>query len=100
MAEFSEHEADGGKFEEGKGSAVEAFPIFGQPSATIEPSNGAFDNPSFWQRDKAFGFIRTLDDFYFHARQNRGKSGVKDWPLIGAIGKKFSQKRKRFTQLG
>ena len=42
--------------------AIEVFPVFGEPSATVEPRNGAFDDPSFRQDDELVQFV-ALDDF-------------------------------------
>ena len=39
ITEFSEHEADGSEFQESDGSAVEIFPVLGEPAAAIEPRN-------------------------------------------------------------
>ncbi len=48
ITEFSQHEADGGKFQEREGAAVEIFPVLGKAAATVEPRNGAFDDPTLW----------------------------------------------------
>jgi len=42
----SQHEADGGEFQEHEGIAVEIFPVVGEAAATIEPGNRAFDDPT------------------------------------------------------
>jgi hypothetical protein len=46
IAELSQHEADGGEFQEGESAAVEIFPVLGETAAAIEPSNGALDDPT------------------------------------------------------
>src|ERR1700758_3278197 len=46
VTEFSEHEADGGQFQEREGVAVEIFPVLGETAATVEPRNRAFDDPT------------------------------------------------------
>ena len=33
----------------------EVFPILGKPATSVEPSNGALDNPTAWQHHKPFG---------------------------------------------
>ena len=38
IAELSQHEADGGEFQEGKTAAVEIFPVLGETAAAVEPS--------------------------------------------------------------
>ena len=46
ITEFSEHEADGSEFQESDGSAVEIFPVLGEPAAAIEPRNRTFYDPT------------------------------------------------------
>jgi len=70
IAEFSQHEADGGEAEEGERLAVEAFPILGQSATAAEPGETAFDDPALGQDGEALGLIRPLDDLDRHARQN------------------------------
>ena len=65
IAELSEHEPDGGEFEEGERSVVQVLPIFGEAAAAVEPGNGAFDDPAPRQDHEPFDLIRALDDFGF-----------------------------------
>jgi len=46
VIELSQHEADGGQFQEREGVAVEIFPVLGETAATVEPRNRAFDDPT------------------------------------------------------
>lgn len=46
VTKLSQHEADGGKFHEREGVAIEIFPILAEAAATIEPCNLAFDDPA------------------------------------------------------
>ena len=46
IAELSQHEADGGEFQEGKTAAVEIFPVLGETAAAVEPSNRTLDDPT------------------------------------------------------
>ena len=41
--------------------AIEILPIFGEPAASVEPGDGAFDDPSFGQDDEGVQFV-ALDD--------------------------------------
>ena len=41
VTKLSQHEADGGEFQEREGIAVEIFPVLGEAAATIEPGNRA-----------------------------------------------------------
>ena len=36
--------------------------IFGQAAVAGQPREGPFDNPAFWQEEKAFGPLRPFDD--------------------------------------
>jgi len=44
---LSQHEADGGKFQEREGVAVEIFPVLGEAAAPVEPRNRAFEDSAF-----------------------------------------------------
>src|SRR5450759_3739094 len=46
ITEFSQHEANGCEAQEDQAAEVEIFPVLGKPAATIEPRNGALDDPS------------------------------------------------------
>jgi hypothetical protein len=46
IAELSQHEADGGEFQEGKTAAVEIFPVLGETAAAVEPSDRTLDDPT------------------------------------------------------
>jgi hypothetical protein len=46
VTKLSQHEADGGKFQEREGVAVEIFPILGETATTTEPCDGSFDDPT------------------------------------------------------
>jgi len=61
------------KFQKREGVAVEIFPILGETTATIEPGDGAFDNPTFRQSNESFGVIGSSDDFGFERRQDFGE---------------------------
>jgi len=98
IAEFPEHEADGGELEECERRAVEVLPILGQSAAAVEPGDGALDDPSLGQRHEPLDPIRAFDDFGFEMRQDAGQRRAEDWPLIGAVGEQFSEKREQTEQ--
>ena len=50
--------------QERKRLSIAVLPILGEPSAAIEPSKRALDNPAFGQDNKPFGPIRALDDLH------------------------------------
>ena len=56
--------------QERKRFPIAILPILGEPSAAVEPGNGAFDDPAFGQDNKSFGPIGTLDDFNVEMREN------------------------------
>ena len=73
--------------------AIEVLPVLREPSATVEPRNGTFDNPTAWENDKTFGVIRALDDFSFEVRQNFRQGLLEFQPLIATVGKQLFQER-------
>ena len=89
IAEFSKHETDGGELEEGERGSVEVLPVLGQSPAAVKPGDGALDDPALRERDEAFDPIRAFDDFGFEMRQDAGQRGVKDRPLVGAVGEQL-----------
>jgi len=62
IAKFSKHEPDRCEAQERERLAIEALPILGKPSASVEPRNGALDDPSFRYHDEGVQF-GALDDF-------------------------------------
>ncbi len=77
---------------------VEAFPVFGEPSASVEPGNCALDDPTLGQDDKALDQVGSFDDFRFEAREDADQGAMKDRPVIGAVGEQFSQEWKQAKQ--
>src|SRR5665811_1650970 len=98
ITEFSQHEANGCEAQEDQAAEVEILPVLGKPSATIEPRNGALDDPAFWQDHKSADLIGTLDDFNVEMRQNFCKPFRKFRSLISAVGEQRFQKRKHAEQ--
>src|SRR3954451_2499715 len=45
ITEPSQHDADGGEFEEGERFAVEALPVLDEPATAVEPGKRALDDP-------------------------------------------------------
>jgi hypothetical protein len=79
---------------------IEVLPILGEPSTTVEPSNGALHDPAAWQHHKSFGVIGTFDDFSFELRQESRKRLLEFRSLIAAVGKQLLQKRIHPEQSG
>jgi uncharacterized DUF497 family protein len=65
ITELSQHEANGREFQEREGVAVEIFPVLGEAAATVEPRNGAFDNPTLGKLHEPFRLVGSSDDFGF-----------------------------------
>ena len=65
----------------------------GKPSAAVEPSKGAFDDPTAWKHHESFRPIRALDDFSFELRQDLRQGLLKVRPLVATIGKEPFQER-------
>jgi hypothetical protein len=100
IAELSQHEADGRKFQKREGVAVEIFPILGETTAPVEPSDRAFDDPTLGQSHESFGVIGSSDDFGFEMRQGFGERVRKNRALIGAVGKQLLEEWKLTEQRG
>ena len=66
--------------------AIEVLPIFGEPSATVEPCQRALDDPALGQYDEALCLIGTLDDLRLQVRQDGLERGVELPSLIAGIG--------------
>lgn len=70
----------------------EVLEILGQPPASVEPSQGPFDDPPSWENLETLRMIRTLDDLNRELR-HRPRGGVtKLGPLIARVREKLGQK--------
>ncbi len=89
----AQHEADGGEEDEGDGAARESFEVFGEAPAAIDPSDRAFDDPSFRQELEPRA-IAALDDLELpigDGPEDLFQLGA----LVGAVADDFLQKRKQ-----
>ena len=93
VREPSEHKANGSQVQEGESLAAEALPVLGQPTAAVQPSYGAFDNPALRQDREALGLIGSLDDLHTDAAADASQTLLELRPLIAAVGVKLEQKR-------
>ena len=93
ITEFSQHEADRGEAQESESLTIEVLPILGKSSTTVEPGDGAFNDPALWQYDECFGLIGAPHDFSFETRQQLCQVVVELRSLIGRIGKQLLQER-------
>jgi hypothetical protein len=68
---------------------VEVLPILGKATTAVQPSDGAFDDPAFWQHDEPLGSVATPDDFNCEVRHNGCQTIMEHRTRIGAVGKQF-----------
>ena len=78
--------------EEGECVVVAVFPVLGEATASVEPCDGAFNDPTLGFDDKAFGVISAFDDVDHQAAHRFGGGAAEDRPCIGTIGKQLAQK--------
>jgi hypothetical protein len=76
------------------------FPVFREAATSIEPCDGAFDDPALGFDDEALGTIASLDDFDRQAAHRLGSAIPEDRSCIGAVGKQFAQERELPKQSG
>lgn len=93
LAQLSQHQADRGQAQEREGFAVQAFPILGEPTASVQPSDGSLDNPALRQDDEPLCRIRALDDLDLNLAHDPAQPILELRPLIAAIGTKLAQER-------
>ena len=84
--------------QEDERSSIEAFPILGEASASVQPSNRSLHDPAFGQDRKAFGLVGPLDDYDVEASADPAHAGLEGRPLIAAIGVELEQKRMKAEQ--
>ena len=77
--------------QEGEAVLVEALPIFGQPAASVEPADGAFDDPTLREYHEALGCVGSLDDLHIDLPQDTQQSTLELWPLVASVGIEFQQ---------
>jgi len=79
---------------------VEIFPVLGQPATAPEPTDRAFDDPTFGQNDKALRPIGTADDFGDQVRHDNRQGVMEHRPRVGAVGKQLFEERELAEQCG
>src|SRR3954464_3721804 len=85
LTEPSQHQSDGCPLQEGACVSVETFPIFAQPSAAVEPSDGALHDPPLGQ-DHEFAGVASPDDFDVHCAADPCKSVLELRTLVARVG--------------
>ena len=80
--------------------AVAIFPVFSKPSATVEPGNGAFNDPALGFNEEAFDVVATFDDFDLKVRHDCCDAALEDRAAIGAVCEQLPQERELSKQGG
>ena len=84
---------------EGKRVVVAVLPILGEAATSIEPANGALDNPPLRLDDKAFRVV--APDYLGHeVGHDMGDAVSEDRPGIGAVREQLTQEGKLSEQGG
>ena len=76
---------------EGKRVVVAILPILGEATTSIEPANGALDNPPLRLEDKAFRVVATPDYFGHEVGHDMGDAVSENRPGIGAVREQLAQ---------
>src|SRR5215218_9835778 len=85
LTELSQHEADGREAQECERLAVQAFPIFSQSTASVEPCDGSFNNPALRQDGEPLCGIRTLHNLHVDLAHDPAYAALELRPLISAV---------------
>ena len=72
---------------------VAVLPVLGEPTAAIEPGDGAFNDPPLGFDDKAFGVIRAFDDLDCKAAYRCDGTVVENRPRVGTVSEQLAQER-------
>ena len=97
MTELSHHHANGGAAQERTGVGVEAFPILGQATASVQPTDGSLDDPAFRHDDK-FAKLGAFDDLDIDVPAHALQSVLEKRSLIAAVGIELEQEWKHAEQ--
>ncbi len=100
IAKPSEHQANGGELQERQCVARLVLPVLGQAATSVEPGEGAFDHPSAWQHDEAFGCVRPLDDLHLEFGHDLGNPVLEHRTLVTGVGEDLAQERVEAEQGG
>jgi hypothetical protein len=79
---------------------VEIFPILGEAATSVEPGDGALDDPTLGFHDKAFDGVGTFDDLDLEVRHDHCDAAVEDRAGIGTVCEQLPQKGKLSEQSG
>jgi len=79
---------------------IAIFPVLGKAAASIEPTDGALDDPALRFDDEALDVVTAPDDLNRQVGQDIGNPVEEDWPGIGAVGEQLAQERELSEQGG
>jgi hypothetical protein len=86
--------------QEGQCGVIAVLPVLGKSATSIEPADGAFDDPALRLDDEALGVVATPDDIDCQLGQDLGDAVAEDRSGIGAVGKQLAQERELSEQGG
>lgn len=69
---------------------VAVFLVLGEPTAAVEPGDGALNDPTLWFDDKAFDVVCAFDDLDHQAAHCGGSAVTKHWSRVGAVGEQLA----------
>ena len=78
--------------------AVQAFLVFGQPAATVQPAEAALDGPALGQDNEALHGVRALDDLHLDLPHGPGHPSLELRPLAAATGMQPASERVQAKQ--
>ena len=84
---------------EGKRVVVAILPILGEATTSIEPANGALDNPPLRFEDKAFRVVATPDYLGHEVGHDMGDAVSENRPGIGAVRERFCHVSRRLQRV-
>ena len=79
---------------EGECVVVSVLPILGEAAASIEPADGALNDPALRLDDKTLCVVATPDDLGLEVWHDIGGTVGEDRPGIGAVGEQHAQEGK------
>src|SRR5262249_48914028 len=62
-------------------------------AAAVEPGDGTFDDPAFWENCESLDTIGAPDNLGLDVRQHASQGLVEGTPLIGSVSKELGQER-------
>jgi hypothetical protein len=73
---------------------VAVLPVLGKPTTSIEPADGALDEPALGFDDEPFDIVAPSDNLDLQRGHDVGDASQEDRPRISAVGEQLAQERK------